>query len=241
MSDESIFTEVTPPVEPVVPPAAPVTPDIELPPEVSEYVGDGKKYKTLQDALKSIPHAQTHIQKLEQELESAKSEAARAKAMEELLEEIKKQGGNPTEPTTPQVATPVTPPVDIDKKVEEALARKEAARIAEANRLAVKAAFEQKYGSESEAYYIKLAEENGMPLATMNQLALTSPDAVLKLAGLKRNQNFVPKPTSSVNTAALQNNNNNTELSAKVPKGATTKDLTEAWKIAGQKVQQKFK
>lgn len=238
MSDTSIFTEPTSTVEPVVtnPPA-----DIELPPEVTEFVGDGKKYKTLQDALKSIPHAQTHIQKLEQELESARTEATKAKALEELLEEIRKQKeASPPVAPTPQVATQTTPPVDIDKKVEEALARKEAARIAEANRQAVKSAFEQVYGSESEAYYIKLAEENHMPLAVMNQLAVTSPEAVLKLAGLKKAPPNVAKPTSSVNTAAIQNTQPQ-ELSARVPSGATTKDLTNAWKIAGQKVQQKLK
>ena len=239
MTDSTIFTEETPPVEPVVQnPSA----NIELPPEVSEYVGDGKKYKTLQDALKSIPHAQTYIQKLEKDLEDAKTEAAKAIAMDELLEEIRKRGSEAVPLVSPQ-ATPqaTTPPVDINKAVEEALSRKEAQRIAATNRQAVINAFQQAYGTEGEAYYLKLAQENNMPLEVMNQLAITSPEAVLKLAGIKKAPASVPKPSSSVNTEAL-NNTQQTPLSAKVPLvGATTKDVTNAWRNAGLKVQQNLK
>ena len=35
----------------------------QLPTEVLDFVGDGKKYSSVEDALKSVPHAQKHIQK----------------------------------------------------------------------------------------------------------------------------------------------------------------------------------
>jgi len=67
---------------------------------------------------------------------------------------------------------------------------------------------------------------------------MTSPEAVLKLAGIKKDQS-VGKPSSSVNTEGNFNSQTQ-ELSARVPLvGATTKDVVNAWKIAGEKVKQR--
>lgn len=212
--------------------------DIALPPEVQEFVGEGKKYKSLQDALKSIPHAQTHIQRLEQELTEAKTAAAKAVAMEELLEEINKSKVQPAPQSTP--ASSGVQDVDLDSVVEQALARKEAQKVAQANAQKVINAFQVKFGEQSEAQFIKLAEENGLPISYLNTLAQTSPQAVLKLAGIVQEQpKSVPHASSSVKTEG-QFNQNNQELSAQVPLvGASTKDVLNAWKIAGLKVQQK--
>lgn len=212
--------------------------DIPLPPEVQEFVGEGKKYKSLQDALKSIPHAQTHIQRLEQELTEAKTAAAKAIAMEELLEEINKSKVQPTPQATP--ASSGVQDVDLDSVVEQALARKEAQKVAQANAQKVINAFQAKFGEQSEAQFIKLAEENGLPISYLNTLAQTSPQAVLKLAGMVQEQpKSVPHASSSVKTEG-QFNHNNQELSAQVPLvGASTKDVLNAWKIAGLKAQQK--
>ena len=76
-----------------------------------------------------------------------------------------------------------------------------------------------------------------MPVEQLNTLAVTSPEAVLKLAGIKKPVNL-GKPTSTVNTQGSFSQPQG-ELSAKVPKGASTKDLVNAWKIAGEKVKQR--
>ncbi len=36
-------------------------PVFQIPTEAAELVGDGKKYQSVEDALKSVPHAQKHI------------------------------------------------------------------------------------------------------------------------------------------------------------------------------------
>jgi len=62
---------------------------------------------------------------------------------------------------------------------------------------------------------------------------------VLRLADLEPSvQTNVPKTSGSVNTEALAVNKPRAEVSAKVPKGASTKDLVNAWKAAGEKVKQ---
>lgn len=229
MSEENIFN-ADPALENVANPAPTVD---ALPPEVAELVGEGKKYKTAQDALKSIPHAQTHIQRLEEELAMSKAEVAKARAVDELLEELRKPPAH--QPTAAQ-AVASQEPLDINSAVEAALARKEAQLTAKANAAAVIETFQKVYGEQSEAQFIKLAQETGLSVPYLNNLAMTSPSAVLKLAGLTKSaQPNIPHSSSSVNTEASFSNNQ--ELSAKVPLvGASSKDVLKAWRNAGEAV-----
>ena len=233
MSEEQSIFEADPasPVAQVVTP----NPVDELPPEVAELVGEGKKYRTAADALKALPHAQSHIQKIEADNAALKAQLESSKAMEELLAEFKQQGVQPTGAQQGQPAA--SQPVDINQAVEAALARKEAQNKAQANADAVIGAFTATFGAEGEARFIQTAQENGMTVATLNALAKTSPEAVLKLAGLKKGTApTVPHSTPSVNTQANLNINN--EISAKVPLvGASTKDVLNAWKNAGIKAE----
>ena len=64
-------------------------PQFQIPTEAVELVGEGKKYSSVEDALKSVPHAQKHIQTLESELATLKEELSKRKTTEELLDEIK--------------------------------------------------------------------------------------------------------------------------------------------------------
>ena len=229
MSDESIFS--TDPVEPVVqnPPTG-----ISLPQEVAELVGEGKKYKSAEDALKSIPHAQSHISKLEEEMAQMREELAKRKAAEELLEEFKANGFK-QEPTTVK-----SEPVDIESVVAKVLSQKEQQALAQSNQKQVVQAFDGKYGEKGEEMYIKLAEDAGMSVAELNLLAARSPKALFKLAGFEQKESIPSKTQSSVNTEGFQSTSS-TNLSAKVPKGATTKDVVQAWRNAGEKVKQSYK
>ena len=235
MSEENIFSADQAPESVVENP--PVN-DSQLPPEVQEFVGEGKKYKSLQDALKSIPHAQSHIEKLEQELVEARTEAAKARAMDELLEEINKSKVQAAPQSTPASNTPKD--VDINSAVEQVMARREAQKVAKENAQEVINAFQAKFGDQSEAQFAKLAKDTGIPLNYLNNLAQTSPKAVLKLAGMvSEAPKNVPHSTSTVKTEG-QFNQSGQELSARVPLvGASTKDVLNAWKNAGIKAQRK--
>jgi len=70
-------------------------------------------------------------------------------------------------------------------------------------------------------------------------LSASSPDAVLKLSGLEKRSQVIEKSSSTVNTEALASApKDKSGLSARVKQGATTKDLVDAWKIAGEKAKQ---
>lgn len=206
----------------------------QIPTEAVDFIGSGKKYQTPEEALKSVPHAQKHIQTLEAELQTLKEELTKRKTAADILDELK--SGLPQETTIPNVEID---PDKISQIVEQSLTIKEQQRIAKQNTETVASKFTEKYGEKAEEVYQTIAKEAGLSVGQLNQLAASAPSAVLKLAGFDRVTNSVPtKPSSSVNTQAFTGTQPTTNLSAKVPKGATTRDLVNAWKAAGEKVKQ---
>lgn len=207
-------------------------PLFQIPTEAAELVGDGKKYSSIEDALKSVPHAQKHIQTLESELAAAREELTKRKTTEELLDEIK-SGIQPQ-------GTPAGTEFDQDKLlqlVDQTLEYKEKQKSAKTNAESVASKFTEKYGQKAEEVYNTVARESGLTVQQLNSLAASSPKIVLKLAGLEGvSAPVVGKPNSSVNTEALNKTVDPNTLSARVKQGATTKDLVNAWKIAGEKV-----
>lgn len=235
MSEESIFNADPVITEPVVINPANIT--TTLPPEVAEFVGEGKKYKTTEDALKALPHAQAHIKKLEEEAAQIREELIKRKTTEELLEEIKAQS-TVVPVVTPQPVAQTTPAsvtnIDIAKTVDAVIAQREAQQVAKNNAARVVEAFRASFGESSEAKYTALAEETGIPIAELNRLAARSPTAVLKLAGIAeaKQESSSHRSGSSVNTqAVLQNQSPQGTPSARVA-GGTTRELVSAWKAA---------
>ena len=94
-------------------------------PDLSEWIGEGKKYKTQEDALKSVPHAQKHIQNLEEsysslqaELEALRAEAQKREGMEEVLKRLEQRESQATEPQAQesQGAQPSVDPASLVTK-----------------------------------------------------------------------------------------------------------------------------
>ena len=231
MTDATIFDGATPPVE------TPST--VALPTEVAELVGEGKKYKTAEDALKALPHAQRHIQTIEEENARMKEELGKRKTAEELLEEFKASGvlGGQHNPQTPEQTS-----VDYEKIVASVLAKKEAQTTAQKNISTVVNTFQEAFGDKTKAeeMYNKVAEESGLSVAALNTLAATSPEAVMRLAGITKKQETVPGKVQSTVNASAFGDKPSTDLSARVKPGASSKDLVNAWRVAGEKVKQQF-
>jgi len=206
-------------------------PKFEIPTEAQDFVGEGKKYKSAEDALRSVPHAQEHIKTLEEEMAQLKEELTRRKTTEELLDELK-SGNQPVE------ATPQGVELDQDRimqLVNQTMEQKEKQSKAKQNADTVATKFTEQYGAKAQDAYNQIAKDAGLTVEQLNNLAATSPNVVMKLAGFEAKSTTVGKPSSSVNTQAL-GSTKPTELSAKVPKGASTKDMLAAWRNAGEKV-----
>lgn len=230
MTEETIFEPSTNEVQV----QDPQPNEVSLPTGLEDLVGSGKKYQTVEEALKSVPHAQKHIQTLEQEMAQLKEELTKRKTAAELLDEVK-SGFLPE--NTPQA-------VEFDQDtlvrlVDQTITQKEQQKLAKENANSVVNKFREVYGEQAETVYTTLAKESGLSLSQLNTLAATSPNAVLKLAGFDKKSSIPGKTSSSINTESLKSaNTGNQELSARVPKGATTRDLVTAWRAAGEKVKQ---
>jgi predicted nucleic acid-binding Zn-ribbon protein len=152
----------------------------EIPTEAQEFVGEGKKYRSPEDALKAVPHAQQHIQTLESELAEVKEELTKRKTAQELLDEIK-SGTQPVENTTQSVDVNQD---TLEQLVQSTIDKRENAQSARANAKIVAEKFTKKFGANAESAYNQIAVESGLDVQQLHNLAATSPNAVLKLAGL---------------------------------------------------------
>lgn len=233
MTDTTIFGADQTPVTPETPVVPPVT-TTQLPPGVDQLVGIGKKYASVDVALAAIPHAQTHISNLESELAVVREELSKRKTTQELLEEI--QSGIPQGTTIPKVEINQDEIVNI---VNHQLAQKETQKVSQDNTEKVRQVFTKQFGDNAEKIYIALAAEAGLTVNALNQLTALSPNAVLKMAGIKETQKVnMGTIKSDINTQALDSTRSSDEISAKLPKVFSTKDVTAAWHRAGEKVKQ---
>ena len=205
----------------------------EIPTEAQELVGEGKKYQSPEDALKSVPHAQKHIETLESELASVKEELTKRQTTQELIDELK-SGSQPVENTTQSAEINQDNIMDL---VNKTLSIRESKAQADSNAKQVAAKFTAQYGDKAEATYNSIAKELNVTVKQLNELASSAPSIVLKAAGLSAATAPVGNTTGSVNTEALSNTATPEALSAKVESGST-KDLLKAWGRAGEKIKQ---
>lgn len=229
MNTESTIFSATPETQ-----APETSPSVSLPQELQDLVGQGKKYATAEDALRSVPHAQTHIATLEEELRATRAELEKRRTAEELLDEIKSGMKAPETPS----GNPITSDT-VAQLVEQQLARQAAQQTAAQNARQVVDAIQSSYGDKAEEFYVSLANDSGLTVDALNRLAATSPAAVLRLAGLatKKQPPPIGHVQSSVNTDHMRDTTQDlSNLSARVGSGATTKKMVDAWKIAGLKI-----
>jgi hypothetical protein len=226
MSDNDIFNDETQPttVDTVIePPKPPVLPD-----HLKELVGEGKKYASVEKALESIPHAQTHIQKLESELREIREKLAGAKATEEVYEAVEallSQG--------PKTAAPVLDESAIDSVLDRKLTEREQRLQAQRNVESVKNALKEKFGDKAQEMYRKKAEELGVGVEFLNDVVRKSPRAAEELFGLKAGSAPKTAPTTpGLNTEAFKINQSPQDKPKPVMGGSTTEDMVAAWRAA---------
>jgi hypothetical protein len=209
------------------------SPPFVLPDEAKDFVGEGKKYATIEDALKSVPHAQKFIDEqknrlteLEAETLRLKEELSQKKQMEDYLESLKQ---------TQLVGTPPPAVPDLDSLLDQKLSERERNQKAQMNLLAVDSEMKKHYGEKAKDIFATKAQELGISINDLTKLAATSPNAFYKMFELKPNAALGTKTATSINTDGLGSTVQPTP-SARVGKvGATTKDLVTAWDNAKPK------
>jgi hypothetical protein len=220
MSDENIFNEPTTP-EVVEPPKPPVVPD-----HLKELIGEGKKYASVEKALESLPHKESHIEKIERENAEMRQKVQEAIAIEEVYRKL-------VEPRNPDGVTPPAAVVDeasLASLLDRKLSERDAEQKAKANVARVKEALVSKYGDKAEEVYKEKAKEFGVSAAFLNDIVRRSPKAAEELFGIKpKDRAAGSTPPGSVNSSALNNNRPSAKPQLSPLSGG---DLMTAWNAA---------
>jgi hypothetical protein len=204
----------------------------QIPETASTFIGEGKKYSDVSKALESIPHAQSHIQTLEAELESLKTKFEARSSVEETLQNfIKDQKNQVTDPPTRQPEIDLNTVADL---VNQQLQASKDNDVKQGNISEVVKTLTEKFGDRSKAHeaFQRKAQDLGVDIGYLNELASTSPKAVYALFGESKPVANSPSfGKTSVNTEAL----NTTPTSQPKPvqsvmSGSSTSEVLAAWR-----------
>lgn len=174
--------------------AAPETAESEL-----TYVGEGKKYSDVSKLDHAYAEAESFIEQLKAENAELRSKAESTPTVDELISKLQpktEEGGNDQAPDQEELATVVQSLVNqtLESRTRQEQMQKNATEVVSALR--------SQYGEKAQEVLVQRSAELGVDLS---QLAMTSPQAALKLIG----DDAAPKPeqpaaqTSSVKTEAV--------------------------------------
>lgn len=239
MSDQpsSVFEQPVSTETPAAPevPAATPTPAVPVVPTIAaDFVGDGKKYSSVEVALGAIPHAQAHIENLEAENARLREANAGATKLDDVVSQL--------EANKDQTATPATPEYDPAKMREEARNVYQEISLEDAkqdNQDEANAAIFKLYGDKAPEVTVIRAAQLGVSVAFLQATAQASPAAFMKLITDTPSQDSgMPSvDQSTINSDALIVNQNPDQPTAKVGSMSNTKDVLAGWRGAGKIVE----
>lgn len=179
-------------------------PQQQVIPEPQDLVGEGKKYATVDDALKALSHSQAHIQRLEAEAAARREQESADAKFDALVEKLAQRQGEPQQLETPREQPPVVAPVkeDLAKLVREVAQQdREQDRISR-NVTEVAEELIRIFGDESKANQAVTtkARELGVSVEFLQSVAAQSPKAFFAQVGVTQSPVGSPGPsTGSVN------------------------------------------
>lgn len=189
---------------------------------VSEYVGEGKKFKDVSDLARGKAHSDAFIHRLQKEQEELRKELNTRIKLEEFMDRMNSQnssGANQSTQTDGQgnqsngTASNATSTPDIEQLIEERLAQREAEARAKQNLEISRQKLQEALGQDYQAELEARTESLGLSKEFVANLAKTQPKALFALLGIdgsqKKNDDIFAAPRGSVNTSGLGQNVNN--------------------------------
>ena len=167
---------------------------------VDSLVGEGKKYKSVEELAKSRLSADEHIKQIEfensnmrTELDSLASIRENSKTIEDILHKLD-QADSGTEPTITN--SDVTNPEAIKSLVEQTLQQRDNQVVAQENRAKVNTALSDYFQGDSERavkHVQEVMKESGLTDTQFANLSESAPAAALSILNIKTNA----RPSSS--------------------------------------------
>jgi len=155
---------------------------------LNKYVGDGKKYKSVDELAKSYAHAEAFINTLKKEKEEMESEMEQLRESSKLVEDFKEAQKEEKED------------VDIDSKVQEALEKEKKKERELNNRKTLKQILLDNFDDESKAVETinSFTRNDPSRKELFDRLVTTDPQAAAKMLGVDTKQQ--EQPTQKTNT-----------------------------------------
>ena len=193
-----------------------------------------QKYSNVFTALEALKATQDHVKTLEGENKQLREEHTKAATMDEILQQMTANKDQTVETKTSGFDAESVKGV-TRQTLQEIMAEQAAAD----NQKSVVEQLKKKFGSQEKAeeQYIAKAAELGLSTDVLDNLAASSPKAVLNYFDVKGEVTPNKNVEGSVNTEAFKAHQEKTEAPKNIMYGADSVDIVNAWKAAGQAVQ----
>lgn len=173
-----------------------------------ELVGDGKKFKTVEDLARGKIESDRFIAQLQAETAQLRQELNARQTVEEQIKNLSTQ--KPPEPpaNTSVVTTSTQTPLDekaIDARVEQLLSQRSRADAASANKSAVDSQLLKHFnGDVNKAREAVAAAERELGV-TVADIAAASPQAALRILGITGGGSYVSERGTATSIAGVPN------------------------------------
>lgn len=168
-------------------------------------VGEGKKFRTVEDLAKGKAESDRYIAQLTSQLDEARTEVQKRIALEELKTAILERDNNnqqQTPPGQPDTSKTVVDADSIEELVNKKLTEAEANKIRATNEQTVADTLTNVWGDNAKAELVKAGAAIGMSLKELQDLGQRNPQALFKLIGVGNqpvaNGGVVPRSSERV-------------------------------------------
>ncbi len=175
---------------------------------LTELVGEGKKFKSVEELAKGKAYADSAIDVLKRKLDDLNKELNTRVSLEQFLDKQK----NPA-----VVTPPVVPPVEqnaglddstLEERLLKILETREAQKTTESNAQRVQRVLVEQFGDQAQHLINNKAKELGMSTQALKELASKTPTAFFRLVGVdesaQRTPAGVPAPRQNTNSFGNQ-------------------------------------
>lgn len=177
-------------------------------PKFEDLVGEGKKYKTPEDAAKAIVEKDNFINRLKTEQEELRKELSTRPLVDRSQEILDRIEALKVEPVTERLPV-TTEPVRTEVKglslddIERVLNEREQKKTAQGNINTVKTALQEKYGDQWSTQLKSTAEKLHVSTSFLDGIAAQSPQAFFRLIGDVQTQETLFTPPQSSSTTGF--------------------------------------
>lgn len=205
MQNEDLFVDVTNPDG--------ETPDGENVDYVAELVGEGRKFKSVEDLAKGKVESDRFIANLQTEMAELRADLKARTTFEELLTQMNSETKTPTSvnaDATPRIgdegegnATAGMTAEQIEKLISDRLSSVDKNRTEAENFRTVQAKLAQAFGNNASAKLKQVTDELGLTPEYVNQLAKSQPQVLLRMVGADAIPSEPRSTTSSTQNSSL--------------------------------------